>query len=626
MNVCGIGFLGKAGLAAAILASGLLSASADEWRTSDSLTGESKYGQDFKRYDHVNPDAPKGGTLNSTVVGTFDSFNPYIVQGSPAAGLAAFGGGLLYDTLMEQSVDEPSVSHALVAEAFKFPDDFSSATYRLNPKAKWHDGKPITVEDVIWSFNVLKEHSPQYSHYYANVTEAVAISDREVEFRFDQKGNRELPHIMGDLVVLPKHWWEGTDASGKKRDITRPTLEAPLGSAAYRIESFKPGSQIVWARVPDYWAADVPVKVGRENFDRREYLYFQDDNAAWQAFTKGGFEDIQVENSSRRWMTQYNFPAATDGDVVKKEFPSAAGVFMQAFALNLRRPQFQDRRVRKALTLAYNFEYMNRTLFFGQNTRTSSYFVGSELASSGLPTGKELEILQPFKDKLPPELFTEEFKLPVYDTPQAERKYLREAIALFAEAGWKISGGKMLNDKGEQFRMEFLGSGPTDEVIANSYIENLRKIGIDASLRIVDPSQYVNRVNNFDFDVDTTILNQSASPGNEQRDFWGSRAADTPGSRNVMGIKDPIVDALVDRVIFATDREDLVAATHALDRVLLWNYYVVPQYHRPVQWVAYWNKFGMPEKQPEYSGADIDSWWVDPEKEAALASKYESIN
>ncbi|NGO52007.1 extracellular solute-binding protein [Allomesorhizobium camelthorni] len=626
MKVCGIGFLGKAGLAAAIFASSLLAASADEWRTSDSLTGESKYGQDFKRYDYVNPDAPKGGTLNSTVVGTFDSFNPYIVQGSPAAGFAGFGGGLLYDTLMEQSIDEPSTSHALVAEAFKFPDDFSSATYRLNPKAKWHDGKPITVEDVIWSFNVLKKHSPQYSHYYANVTEAVAISDREVEFRFDQKGNRELPHIMGDLVVLPKHWWEGADASGKKRDITRPTLEAPLGSGAYRIESFKPGSQIVWARVPDYWAADVPVKVGRENFDRREYLYFQDDNAAWQAFTKGGYEDIQVENSSRRWMTQYNFPAVKDGDVIKKEFKSTAGVFMQAFALNLRRPQFQDRRVRKALTLAYNFEYMNRTLFFGQNTRTSSYFVGSELASSGLPTGKELEILTPYKDKLPPELFTEEFKLPVYDTPQAERKYLREAIDLFRQAGWKISGGKMLNDKGEQFRMEFLGSGPTDEVLANSYIETLRKIGIDASLRIVDPSQYVNRVNDFDFDVDTTILNQSASPGNEQRDWWGSKAADSPGSRNVMGIKDPVVDALVDRVIFATDREDLVAATHALDRVLLWNYYAIPQFHRPVQWVAYWNKFGIPEKQPEYIGADIDSWWVDPEKEAALAAKYESIN
>ncbi|EHK58977.1 extracellular solute-binding protein [Allomesorhizobium alhagi] len=626
MNVCGIGFLGKAGLAAAILASGLLSASADEWRTSDSLTGESKYGQDFKRYDHVNPDAPKGGTLNSTVVGTFDSFNPYIVQGSPAAGLAAFGGGLLYDTLMEQSVDEPSVSHALVAEAFKFPDDFSSATYRLNPKAKWHDGKPITVEDVIWSFNVLKEHSPQYSHYYANVTEAVAISDREVEFRFDQKGNRELPHIMGDLVVLPKHWWEGTDASGKKRDITRPTLEAPLGSAAYRIESFKPGSQIVWTRVPDYWAADLPVKVGRENFDRRTYLYFQDDNAAWQAFTKGGFEDFHLENRSQRWATGYNFPAVQAGDVIKKEFPTTSGEPMQGFVLNLRKPQFQDRRVRQALTYAFDFESMNRTLFYNSYTRTDSYFEGGELASSGLPQGKELEILEEYRDQLPPELFTEEFKLPVYDSPQATRDNLRRAFQLLKEAGWNNRDGKLVNDKGEQFKIEFLGDDPTDDRVTGPFMENLRRLGIDATLRIVDASQYVNRYRSFEFDALTAVLMQSQSPGNEQRDFWSSKAADSPGSRNIMGIKNPVVDALVDRVIFATDRDDLLAATHALDRVLLWNYYVVPQWHLPEVWTAYWNKFGFPEKQPSYAGVDIESWWVDPEKEAALAAKYESIN
>jgi microcin C transport system substrate-binding protein len=626
MNVCGIGFLGNAGLAAAIFASSLLSASADEWRTSDSLTGESRYGQDFKRYDHVNPDAPKGGTLNSTVVGTFDSFNPYIVQGSPAAGLAAFGGGLLYDTLMEQSVDEPSVSHALVAEAFKFPDDFSSATYRLNPKAKWHDGKPITVEDVIWSFNVLKEHSPQYSHYYANVTEAVAISDREVEFRFDQKGNRELPHIMGDLVVLPKHWWEGADASGKKRDITRPTLEAPLGSGAYRIESFKPGSQIVWTRVPDYWAADLPVKVGRENFDRRTYLYFQDDNAAWQAFTKGGFEDFHFENRSQRWATGYNFPAVQAGDVIKNEFPTTSGEPMQGFALNLRKPQFQDRRVRQALTYAFDFESMNRTLFYNSYTRTDSYFEGGELASSGLPQGKELEILEEYRDQLPPELFTEEFKLPVYDSPQATRDNLRRAFQLLKEAGWTNRDGRLVNDKGEQFKIEFLGDDPTDDRVTGPFMENLRRLGIDATLRIVDASQYVNRYRSFEFDALTAVMMQSQSPGNEQRDFWSSKAADSPGSRNIMGIKNPVVDALVDRVIFATDRDDLLAATHALDRVLLWNYYVVPQWHLPEVWTAYWNKFGFPEKQPSYAGVDIESWWVDPEKEAALAAKYESIN
>jgi microcin C transport system substrate-binding protein len=524
--------------------------------------------------------------------------------------------------LMAKATDEGSTSHPLIAEAFRHPDDFSSATYRIDPRARWHDGKPITVDDVIWSFNVLKEHSPNFSRYFGNVTEAVAVSEREVEFRFDQKGNRELPLIMGDLVVLPRHWWEGTDASGKKRDITQPTLEPPLGSGPYRIESFTPGSDIVWARVNDYWAAELPVNIGRFNFDRRKYVYIQDQNAEWQAFTKGGFEDIRAENSSRRWATEYNFPALRAGDVIKREFEDSSGQPMQGFALNLRRPQFQDRRVRQALTLAFDFESMNRKLFFGFNTRTDSYFEGQEFAATGLPAGKELELLTPYKDRLPPEVFTKEFKLPVYDSPQAERQYLRGAVELFAAAGWKISGGKMLNDKGEQFRMEILGNNPTDEVISTSFVESLRRIGIDASLRIVDPSQYVNRYRSFDFDSVTAVFSQSSSPGNEQRDFWGSAAADTPGSRNLMGIKDPVVDALIERLIFATDREDLIAATRALDRVLLWNYYVVPQWHRPVVWMAYWNKFGIPDKQPSYIGADIESWWIDPEKESALAAKY----
>ncbi|AZN97730.1 ABC transporter substrate-binding protein [Mesorhizobium sp. M9A.F.Ca.ET.002.03.1.2] len=614
-------------LVVAALAGGLQAAFAQEWRTTSSLIGESKYGDNFQHYDYVNPDAPKGGTLNSVAPGTFDSFNPYIVQGTFAAGFVPFGGGLLYDTLMEQATDEGSVSHPLIADAYKHPDDYSSVTYRLDPRAKWHDGKPITTDDVIWSFQVLKANSPQYSRYFENVTDAVAISDREVEFHFDQKGNRELPKIIGDLVVLPKHWWEGTDAKGKKRDVTRPTQEPPLGSAAYKIASFKPGSEIVWQRVPDYWAAKLPVKIGRENFDTQRFTYILDENAAWQAFTKGGLEDIQAENSSRRWSTAYNFPAIKQGDVIKKEFKTETPEPMQGFVLNLRRPQFQDRRVREALTYVLDFESMNRTLFFGLNTRTSSYFQGTELASSGLPQGKELEILEQYRDKLPPELFTKEFKLPVYDSPQAERKYLKAAVDLFAQAGWVIKGGKMVNaETGHQFKLEILGRDPSDEVIANPYVDNLRKIGIDAALRIVDPSQYVNRTRGFDFDVVTGMFGQSDSPGNEQRDFWSSKAADAPGSRNLMGIKNPVVDALVDRVIFATDRDDLVAATHALDRVLLWSYYVVPQWHRPVVWLAYWNKFGIPDKQPAYVGADIDSWWIDKDKEKALAAKYKSGN
>ena len=609
---------------AALLATAV--AGAQEWRTTSSLIDPEAETKPFERYDYVNPDAPKGGTLNSVAIGTFDSFNPFIVRGTAAAGLTQFG-GLLWETLMQQSTAEPGTSHPLIAEAFKYPDDYSSATYRLDPDARWHDGKPITAEDVVWSLQVLKEISPMHSHYFANVKEAVALSEREVEFRFDQAGNRELPHIMGDLPVLPKHWWEGTDAQGNKRDITQPTLEPPLGSGPYKIASFRPGAEIIWERVKDHWAADLPVNIGRYNFDTRRYTYFQDENAAWLAFTKGGLADIRAENSSRRWVTGYDFPAVEAGDVIRQEFPNGGTQPMQAFVFNMREPRFQDRRVRKALTLAYNFEAQNRTQFFGKNTRTSSFFQGSELAATGLPEGRELEILEEFRDKLPPELFTEEFKLPIYDSPQSERQYLREAVRLFREAGWVTRDGRMVNEKtGEPFTIEFLGRGPTDEIIFGGYIEALRKMGIQASLRIIDASQYVNRVNEFNFDGVTGVFLQTLSPGNEQRDFWTSAAADRPGSRNLAGIKDPVVDALVDKVIFAENREELVAATRALDRVLLWNYYMVPQYHRSAVWIAYWNKFGVPEKQPEYIGVDTDSWWIDPEREAALAAKYRSQN
>jgi microcin C transport system substrate-binding protein len=616
-------------LAALIVALSLVSAAHadDQWRTVSSLIGTSKYGDSFQHYEYVNPDAPKGGTFHYVATGTFDSFNPFIVRGTAAAGLNEFG-GYLYDTLMRQSTDEPGTSYPLIADAFKYPPDFSSATYRIDKRAKWQDGTPITAEDVVWSFKVLKANSPVYTRYFANVTDAVAISDHEVEFHFNQKGNRELPHILGDLVVLPKHWWEGTGASGKKRDITQPTLEPPLGSGPYKIESFKPGSRVVWKRVPDYWAAKLGVNDGRYNFDRMVYTYFTDENAAWQAFTKGGVSDFRMENQSARWATGYTFPAFKAGDVVKKSLPAQVSQFMQAYVMNLRRPQFQDRRVREALTYAFDFESMNRTLFYGLYKRTESYFVGSDLASSGLPTGKELEILNTVRSEVPPEVFTKPFKLPVDNTPQEERANLRHAFELLKQAGWEMRGGKLVNGKtGQPFRIEFLGRGDTDERITTPFIQNLKRLGIDARLRIVDPVQYVNRVRNFDFDMLAgATFPQSASPGNEQRDYWSSAAAGAPGSRNLMGIKNPAVDKLVNRVIFATGRDDLIAATHALDRVLLWNYYTIPQWNRPEIWVAYWNKFGIPAKQPAYVGVDTDSWWIDNAKEAALAKKYASQN
>ena len=597
-----------------------------EWRTGTSLLGEPKYGDDFKHYDYVNPDAPKGGTLNQTSEGSFDSLNPYVVQGTPASGLGALGGGLLYDTLMSQSLDQVGTNYPLIARSLAYPDDFSWVKFRLNPAAKWHDGQPITVDDVIWSFNVLKAQSPLYNKYYHNVEKAEKTGDGEVTFTFASGGNRELPNIMGDLVVLPKHWWEGTDASGKKRDITKPTMEIPLGSSAYKIESVAPGKTIVWGRVENYWGKDLPVNVGRNNFDHIRYEYFRDQNASWEAFKKGGFEDYRGEASIGRWMRGYDFPAVARGDVIKAMFPLRSSGRMQGFLINTRRDKFKDPKVREALNWAYDFESMSKNLFFGQYKRINSYFAGSELASSGLPGGKELEILETVKGEVPEEVFTKEFRLPVYDTPQSQRDNLRHAVQLLRAAGYDQKNGKLVKtETGQPLTIEFLADDPNDERFIGPFMANLRKLGIDAQIRVVDSAQYTSRLSDFDFDITTpnVVMSQSLSPGNEQRDFWSSAAADTAGSRNYMGIKNPAIDKLVDRVIFAKDRDELVAATHALDRVLLWNYYVVPQWYDDRIKIAYWNKFGMPEKQPEYTGIDPFSWWIDTAKEQALKARAE---
>ena len=598
-----------------------------EWRNAASVLGEPKYGDDFKHYDYVNPNAPKGGTLNQTAYGSFDSLNPFVVQGTPAAGLpSTVGGGLLYDTLLSQALDQPATNYGLIAEAIAYPDDYSWVKFRLNPNAKWHDGKPITVDDVIWSYNILKAQSPLYNKYYHDVTKAEKTGDREVTFTFASSGNRELPSIMGDFPVLPQHWWEGTDASGKKRDISKPTTEIPLGSSSYKIESVAPGKSIVWSRVADYWGKDLPVNVGRNNFDRIRYEYFRDQNAEWEAFKKGGFEDYRPEASIGKWMRGYDFPAFQRGDVVKAVFPLRSSGRMQGFLINTRRDKFKDPRVRQALTWAFDFESMNKNVFFGQYKRINSYFSGSELASSALPTGKELDILETVKGEVPDEVFTKEYKLPVYDTPQSQRENLRQAVLLLREAGYDQKNGKLVYTKtGEPFTIEFLADDPSDERFIGPYMASLRKLGIDAQIRVVDSAQYTARLNDFDFDMTTpnVVLAQSLSPGNEQRDFWGAAAAETPGSRNYMGIKNPAIDKLIDRIIFAKDREELVAATHALDRVLLWNYYAVPQWYDDRIKIAYWNKFGMPEKQPDYAGIDPFSWWIDTAKEQALKARTE---
>ena len=589
---------------------------ASGWVTTDSLIGTSKYADGFTQYDHVNPEAPKGGTVNLAVQGTYDSFNPYIIRGNAAAGLAVrgFGGGLLYDTLRSQSVDEPSTAHPLLTEAYTYPDDYSFAIYRLNKAARWHDGKLVTPQDVVWSFEQLTKHNQLYKQYFANVTSAEVLDDTDIKFTFDEKNNRELPKILGDMPVLPQHWWEGVDADGNQRNFAEPTLEPPLGSGPYRIASFDSGNSIIWERVEDYWAADLAVNKGRFNFDTYKYTYFLDATPIWEAFKKGGVQDFRTETRSSRWATEYVFDAVRDGDVKKRAFPTTSPQPMQGFAMNMRRDKFKDVRVRKALAHLFDFESVNRLQLSDLRTRTDSYFEGGELQSSGIPDGQELEILEEFRNELPVELFTEAYQNPVGGDRRKTRANRRIAAGLMSEAGWKNENGDWVNgETGEAFTIEILGGSSTTNIIAGQFNEALREFGIDSSIRIVDSAQYASRLEDFDFDITTTVLAQSLSPGNEQRDFWASSSVDAPNSRNMSGIANPVVDALVNKIIFAKDRDELVATTHALDRVLLWNYYYIPQWHSPEEWVAWWDKFDFVDDQPTYSGVDFRSWWVKPD-------------
>ncbi|MBO6640024.1 MAG: ABC transporter substrate-binding protein [Roseitalea sp.] len=587
---------------------------ASGWVTTSSLIEPSQYGDDFRHYDHADPDAPKGGTVNLAVQGTFDSFNPYIIRGTAAAGLAGLGGGLLYDTLLSQSIDEPATSHPSLAEAYTYPDDYSFVIYRLDDDARWHDGEPVTPEDVVWTFDVLTEHSQLYREYYKNVTETEILNETDIKFSFDQTGNRELPQIIGDMPVLPKHWWEGTDADGNARDISQPTLEPPLGSGPYRIRAFSAGASITWERVEDYWGADLGVNLGRNNFDRISYTYFLDATPIWEAFKKGGIQDFRSETRSARWAGEYNFPAFEAGRVTKRAFPTTSPKPMQGFAMNMRRDKFADRRVRQALAHLFDFESINRLQLAGQRTRTDSFFEGGELQASGVPGGRELEILEEFRADLPADLFAMPFENPVGGDRAKNRENQRVAAGLMREAGWAPRDGAWVNaETGEPFTIEILGASETTNIIAGQFTEDLRRFGIDAQIRIVDASQYIARLEEFNFDMTTVVLAQSLSPGNEQRDFWSSAAADSSDSRNMSGIENPVVDALIEKIIFAGDREELVAATRALDRVLLWNHYYIPQWHSADEWIAWWDKFDFVDNQPAYTGVDFQSWWVKPE-------------
>jgi microcin C transport system substrate-binding protein len=492
----------------------------------------------------------------------------------------------------------------------------------LRADAKWHDGKPVTPEDVIFSFDAFKRNSPRYSAYYRHVVKAEKTGEGEVTFTFETAGNRELPAIVGELLILPKHWWEGTDASGKKRDVSATTLEPPLGSGSYRIKSFAGGRNVVLERVKDYWGRDLNVKVGTDNFDTITYEYYRDLTVALEAF-KGDQIDWRIEQSAKDWATAYDFPAVRDHRVVQETFPIRSDGRMQAYVFNTRRDKFKDARVRQAFDFAYDFEEMNKQLFYGQYRRIVSYFDGTDLACSGLPQGQELEILETVRDQVPREVFTKPYTDPVGGNPEAVRNNLRESLRLLKEAGYEVRDRKLVNAKtGEPYTIEILSDDPTSERIALFYKPALERLGMTVSVRTVDDVQYQNRLRNFDFDMIMFVWGESLSPGNEQREYWGSQSADENGSENYIGIKNPAVDALIDKVIFAKNRAELVAATHALDRVLLWNHYVVPLFTLDKERTARWDRFSRPEVMPQYGAAAFPAiWWWDAAKAAKTGSR-----
>ena len=595
-------------LAVVLAASGAGPASADEktWHVGTSLIGDAKYGPGFTHFDYVNPDAPKGGRVNLSETGSFDTLNPILAKGELATAT-----GLVFETLMTPSMDEISAEYGLLAEAISYPDDYSSATFRLRPEARWHDGKPVTVEDVIWSFEKAVDLDPQRTFYFQHVTAAEKTGDHEVTFTFDEKNNRELPKILGQLVVLPKHWWEGTDASGKQRSIEATTLEPPLGSGPYRVSALSPGSTLTFERVDDYWGAELPVNVGSHNFDQIHYTYFADRNVEFEAF-KAGQIDFWVENAAKRWANEYEFPAVREGRVNRAEWenPYRSSGVLVGFIPNLRRDKFKDPRVRRALNYVFDFEDLNKTIFFDQYKRIDSYFYGSELASSGLPEGQVLEILEEVRDDVPADVFITPFVNPVNGDPQKVRQNLREAIKLFREAGYQIRDGKMVNaETGEPYTFEILLNGPIIERVALPFTESLKKIGVDATVRSIDAAQFANRQRSRDFDMIYTGWAQSLSPGNEQFEYWGSAAADREGSANYAGIADPAIDKLIEKIVFAADRDELVAATEALDRVLLASHFVVPSYTSRVARVAYSDKLAFPDPLPEYRIGFPTIWW-----------------
>ena len=572
-----------------------------------SLAGPLKYGPDFKHLEYVNPDAPKGGNLKLSALGGFDNLNPYISRGQSANGL-----GLTFETLMAQPSDDASAEYGLIAESVEVAEDLSFAIFNMRPEAKFHDGTPITADDVIFSLAAVKEEgTPLFRYYYADVESAEKLDDHRVKFHFSGPPNRELPQIVGQLLpMLSKKHFED-------RKFAETTLTPILGSGPYKIKEFEPNRNIVYERVPDYWGADLPINIGRYNYDTIRYDFYRDNAVLLEAF-KAGEYDYRSENGAKNWATGYASPALEAGLIIQEAIPNNRVAVMQGYVYNLRREKFQDPALREALGYAFDFEWLNKNILYDLYARPSSFFGNSIMEATGKPTAAELAILEPYRDQLPPRVFGEAYKAPVTDGTGRDRVPLRTAKKILADAGWEIKGGKLIDPKtNEPLTIEFLMYDPNSLRNTGPLIKNLKRLGIDATSRIVDTAQYTERVRNYDFDIVTSGFAQSLSPGNEQREFWGSAAGKRPGSRNVMGLDDPVVDALIENLIAAPDYESLVPAVKALDRVLAWNFFLIPQFYSPADRIAYWDKFGRAEINPSQA-PDITSWWIDPEKEKQL--------
>ena len=572
------------------------------------LYGDPKYGPDFTHFDYVNPDAPKGGEIRLAAIGTYDNLNPFTLKG-----IAAAGSLMLYNRLCTKSQDEPFTEYGQLAAQIQLPEDRSWVVFELHPEAHWHDGVPVTAADVVFSFEILTTKGiPFFRTFYADVDTVFALDERRVKFAFKQGTNREMPLIIGQLRVLPKHYWEG-------REFAATTLEPPLGSGPYQIVEFEPGRSITYERVASYWGRDLPVHQGRHNFDRIRYDYYRDQTVAIEAFKTGAY-DCRLVGNTKEWATAYeNFAPIGEGRVIRVQLPHQLIRGMSGFAFNTRRAKFKDPKVRQALAYAYDFEWTNKNLFYGLLTRSTSYWGNSDLGASGRPSGRELEILAEYRGRIPDEVFTAAYAPPATNGSGQLRQNLRTAKKLLAEAGWTVVDGKLVHaETGERMRFEFLLGSSSYERVLSPLVQNLKRLGIEATIRTVDAAQYQNRVQDFDFDIIAASWRQTLSPGNEQRNFWSSTAAQSAGSRNYAGIADPVIDELIEHQIAAPDRPTQVAITHALDRILLWGHYVIPNSHSRSYRLAYWNKFGrLPKPAPNGLGFP-DTWWYDAAKAARL--------